>query len=313
MRKFIKNVLLFLVVLLVFIFSIECLLLYQTNVYSYKRKYVETHLNDIKVLLLGNSHFEQGLNPQLISDSTFNLAIQGRDKKYDVELAKKYFPHMKNLKVAIMPLDYFDFHFGRVPENTSQIKTRDEKYSSTYKCMYYKYMGIHIDEWWYWSEVVNSRLNYMTRFFLSDEEARECDSLGYLKYDIVQRRTKWMHERLPEYIDTSMDVDKDLYFQLYSYYEAIARTAQCHGVKLVLISTPVYKTYQELINHSVYNEMHLFSKRIMEEFPVVGYYDFTYDERFSEEDFYDASHLCDAGARKLSLLVSEIVKDELSN
>lgn len=76
--------------------TIECLLLFQTNIYSYKRSFVENHINDIKVLMLGNSHIDQSLNPQWIGDSVFNFAIQGRAKIYDAELAKKYTTYEKS-------------------------------------------------------------------------------------------------------------------------------------------------------------------------------------------------------------------------
>lgn len=87
---------------------------------------------------------------------------------------------MKNLKIVIMPLDYFDFHFGR--EIKEKVNVGKDKYLSTYKCMYYKYMGIHLDGWWYWSELINSRLNYMSRFFMNAKETRECDSLGFVSF-----------------------------------------------------------------------------------------------------------------------------------
>lgn len=87
MNKFVVNVFLFGCYLLKVAVCIECLLLFQTNNYSYKRDYVENHINDIKVLLLGNSHIDQSLNPQWIGDGVLNFAIQGRDKKYDAELA----------------------------------------------------------------------------------------------------------------------------------------------------------------------------------------------------------------------------------
>lgn len=269
--------------------------------------YVETHLKDIKILLLGNSHIEQGLDPKMIGDSTFNMAIQGRGKIYDMELAKRYLPQMGNLKVVIMPLDYFDFSFGREKMIHLETRKRDEDNVSTYKCMYYKYMGIHVDQWWYWSELINSRLNFMTRFFKTAEEARECDSLGYVSLEIGKRRSGWKYERLPDIIDTSQKTDKMMYAQLFQYYETIARIAHHQDVRLILISTPTYKTYQKMMNDSIRSEMYSFYKRLKNEFSIVEYYDFSHNNSFSEEDFYDASHLNDSGAKKLSIMISEII------
>ena len=64
MGEFIKRVMVFSLILLALLLSIELLLLRQINLYSYKREYVENHINDIQILLLGNSHIECGLNPE---------------------------------------------------------------------------------------------------------------------------------------------------------------------------------------------------------------------------------------------------------
>lgn len=305
MRKFINNVFLFGCVFLIVAIGLEFLLLFQTNVYSYKRNYVESHINDIKVLLLGNSHIDQSLNPQWIGDGVFNFAIQGRAKKYDAELAKKYIPHMKNLKIVIMPLDYFDFHFGReTKEETNSVK---DNYSSTYKCMYYKYMGIRLDGWWYWSELINSRLNYMSRFFLTEKETQECDSLGFVKHGLDERRGGWKNERLPAQIDVLKEKDIEMYNQFFLIYMTIAKLAQDQAARLVLLSTPMYKTYQMEMNQSIVAEIYDFVIKLKRVYPNVEYYDFTYDKNFYDEDFYNASHLSDSGAKKFSMLVSAIV------
>lgn len=310
MNKFILNILYFVFVLLIVIIGIECLLLFQTNIYSYKRNYVENHINDIKVILLGNSHVDQNLNPQWIGDSVFNFAIQGRDKKYDVALAKKYIPQMKNLKVVIMPLDYFDFHFGReVKEIKEDVNAGKDKYSSTYKCMYYKYMGIHLDGWWYWPEIFNSRLNYMNRFFMTAKEARECDSLGFVRYGIEKRRQGWKYERLPVQIDISKERNIEMYKHLFMNYMTIAQMSLNQGARFVLLATPVYKTYQKGMNQSIIIEIDDFVKKLKRVCPNVEYYDFTCNKSFFDEDFYDASHLSDSGAKKFSTLVSEIVQN----
>ena len=45
--------------------------------------------------------------------------------------------------------------------------------------------------------------------------------------------------------------------------------------------------------------------------PNVEYYDYSTDERFIDEDFYDASHLTDIGANKFSKIVKEEVLSSL--
>ena len=150
------------------------------NRYSYKYDYVEQHSKDIKVLLLGNCHIEDALNPKILGDSVFNTAISGREIIYDEELAKHFIPKMQNLKTVIMQFDYRSFGLGREKRNPRDYKEHGG-FESTFKCMYTKYMKFSVDGWWYWSEIINSELNYKSRIWMDPKDAIECDSLGFVQ------------------------------------------------------------------------------------------------------------------------------------
>ena len=83
------------------------------------------------------------------------------------------------------------------------------------------------------------------------------------------------------------------------------------GAKLVLIFTPLYKTYNNSTNPVVIREMESFVANLKQKNPNVEYYDYSTDERFIDEDFYDASHLTDIGANKFSKIVKEEVLSSL--
>ena len=42
----------------------------------------------------------------------------------------------------------------------------------------------------------------------------------------------------------------------------------------------------------------------------VEYYNFTYDSRFTREDYYNSDHLNDEGASKFSLIINELIKEK---
>lgn len=307
MKKFIQNVIAMSIIILLLFIVIEFLLLLRTNTYAYKRTYVEEHIDDIQVLLCGNSHIEFALKPDLIGEGSFNLAISGRKTIYDVELAKRYVPQMKSLKALIMPLDYFGFYFGRARSNPRDREKDDTFMSSTYKCMYYKYMGIRVDSPWYWSEFINSKLDFMSRFWRTDKDIRECDSLGYNRRELANRRVGWAYHSLPKLVDMAKASNMAEYNRHYQYYRTLAQLSQQRGVRLVLLGTPMYKTYQEAMNKELELEILAFVKDLQEEYPNVEYYDFSHDERFEPDDFYNASHLTEQGAAKFSKILAEIV------
>ena len=76
MKKFIHNIIIFGIILLLMNIAIEFLLFLRPNEYSYKRAYVEEHIGDIRYLLLGNSHIVHSLKPDILGDGVFNMAIE---------------------------------------------------------------------------------------------------------------------------------------------------------------------------------------------------------------------------------------------
>lgn len=271
--------------------------------------YVEEHINNISCLLLGNSHINHTLRPNILGNGVFNMAIAGRGLVYDIELAKRYVPQMNQLELLIIPIEYSDFYFGREKGNPNKINKPSGR-QGTYKCMYYKYMGIRVDGFWYWSELLNSKFDYMSRFLKNDKKARGCDSLGYVKMSLSKRSDHWENRYLPKIVDTTLDANREKQELLYKRFCTLAELAKNQGAKLILLSTPKYKTYNNSINPVVKKEMESFAANLKQKYPNVEYYDYSTDKRFVDEDFYDSSHLTDIGANKFSKIVKEEVLDK---
>ena len=308
LKRFIFNLLGFGCVILLVSFIIECSLLFKINRYSYKKEYVEEHINEIECLLLGNSHIEEALRPEIMGNHVFNLAISGKQLVYDIELAKRYVPRMNQLKVVVIPLDYASFYFGREQINNIGVQAPNPNgLQSSVKCMYYKYMDIRVDGFWYWSEILNSKLNYMSKFWMTYDEARECDSLGYIPKYLNERTSDWKYRALPYIIDESKPINIEEYHTLYSYYTILSELTYKKNVRLVLLGTPMYKTYQDYMSKTINKEIERFVSKLQNEYSNVEYYNYSYDKRFVEDDFSNSSHLNDIGAVKFS----KILKDEI--
>lgn len=284
---------------------IEISLLFVPNTYSYKREYLETHIHDIKILLMGSSYIEEGICPELIGDSCFNLAISGRNIVYDAEIARKYFSKMDNLEIVVLPLDYFKFEFGRGENNPLDTRIDFGRFTDTYRCMYYKYMNLHIDGFWFWPEILNSRLNFLERFWQSSHENIECDSLGFVALPLNSRQSTWEYRSLPPIIDLSKKISREAFELYWPHIEAIADCTNKNGIKLILVEIPKYKTFQRFINDDVVHEKDELISKLREKFNNVVYYDYTYCKDFVEDDFYDACHLSDMGAKKFSNMLRE--------
>ena len=289
--------------------AFEIFMLSVPNRYSYKYNYVEQHADDIKVLLLGNCHIEDAINPRILGDSVFNTAISGREIVYDVELAKRFIPYMSNLRTVIIQFDYRSFGFGREKKNPRDYKVHGG-FESTFKCMYTKYMKMDVDGWLYWSEVLNSELNYKQRIWMEPKDAIECDSLGFVLLPDSTKSEVWQYWDLPKIYDTSIPMSQEKYDELYSNYQTIARLVAARKARLLLLTTPMLKTYQEDMVPQVEDEMKAFTARLQKEFSNVDYFDFTRDDHFLPEDFHDASHLSPSGVQKFSEIIRDLLRKQ---
>lgn len=307
MKQFLITLSKFGALLLVMLIAIEVGLLYRPNVYSYKRQYVEDHQKDIKVLLLGSSHVEEGINPALLGEGAFNMAISARLNEYDAALAEKYVPGMDSLEAVIMHMDYSTFLFGRLKHNEQEVNTGAFSLMGTCHCMHTKYMGIHLKPFWYWSEILNSKLNYMSRFWNKAEKILECDSLGYCGLDVNERLTDWEYRNLADDFDPTVPINQETYDKLWNVYGTIARVTQQRGARLILIQTPVYKTYQDAIHPEALRDIEGFVQKLQQEYPNVEYHSFLFAEGFLPEDFNDSSHLTSTGADKFSRMLYDVI------
>lgn len=306
MKRFLIHLSVFGAVCITALLLFELYLLKIPNRYSFKYNYIDQHKNDIETLLLGNCLIEDGLIPQTLGPHTFNAAISGREKIYDAELAKQFVAQMPKLKTVVLSVEYRDFAFGR-----GKVNPRDHKkhggLESTIKCMHYKYMNIHADPFWYWSEFLNSELNYKERIHMTYQQQIETDTLGFVKLLDSNKMAEWEYWDLPGIYDTSLPIDSDKYERLYQSYQTVAQECSEHHVRLILISLPVHKTFQKDMNPLVEKEMEDFVAQIQREYPKVEYYNFFRDERFVPQDFHDALHLSESGSRKFSDIIAKMI------
>ena len=305
MKKFIIKTIVLLAILLVISVGIEVALLFLPNMYSYKHQYIQKHKDDIRVLFMGNSHILNNIIPDTIGYGVFNNAISGRTPFYDKELVKQYVPVLSHLETLVIPLDCSRFYFGREIEKDESRSTID-KGISTAKCMYYKYMDVK-DDWWYWSELLNSKLNFMARFAMSEKEAIESDSLGYQMLKVSEKKNNWQTTAIFKDVDQTKIINKEEYDQLYLYYAEMARITKDNNVRLVLLGTPIYKVFKNGMKDVILTDRITFVAKLKSKFANVDFYDYTNDDSFVSDDFYNTDHLTELGAAKFSKKIKDIL------
>lgn len=311
MKQFLKKILIFSVIVIVIFVAYELLLLLVPNEFSYKKDYIEKHKDELRILVLGNSHLADCIDCSLLGEGAFNAAQPGRSSYYDLQLLKEYLGQMPKLECVVMPYSYDYQYWGHLHEEKHEVRF------NTYRCMYLKYMGYtYLDgEWWHWSEILNSNYDHCGRLFGSLykplSELTMCDSLGIeLDASYDTRGDDWMTKQLPEITPLVDSTEQRLNYQdnvkIYSEMVALARD---HNTRLIFVAMPIYKTARERVSRQRLDEMNEFIAMLKRINPDIEFYDFIDDKRFVERDYYNSIHLNNTyGAQKFTPLLREIIE-----
>lgn len=303
MKRFIiRTVLLIIVPLLLGIVLCEYYLRKIPNDYSYKNEWLSNNAGSIRVLNMGSSHAFFGIEPSLFSCKSFNAAHVSQSIKYDHFIFSKFVNEMDSLEVLVLPVSYGSF-LGFGPENGIE-DWRVKYYSIYYGCKYHRfepkynleiYNGLQFDKVW------NS--------ILCKADHRTCNELGFgTTYKLENRPEDWKesgataakrHTRAK--IDSSI-MEKNIRLVGEMVNKCVEKKAQ-----VIILTTPAFHIYRENLNREQLKLMEEFCNSFVEQYDNVCYLNLLADERFCEEDFYDADHLNEFGAAKLTKILQQTI------
>lgn len=286
MKRFLKNIVLCGIPLLLFLIVVEVVVRSAPNDYKYKWSYLEKHASDIEVLVLGNSHTANGIDCWILPNS-FNMAMGGQGVAIDEFILESFIGKMSNLKAVVLPMTYptliMPAAFG-TPDRLMQ---------------YHIYYGY--DSRWYSKENYEC-LNFLAcskkiRTLLKGSKSLvTTDSLGYYGvvgefYDISDETLSWMSGRNPNMEKINRE-----------HLEKIVGLCEESGVKVILVSIPVDTTFREnkLFNKEQMDLVKNVSRIMSEEHDDVYWIDWYDNPDFSKSDFFNSDHLNERGAVKLT-------------
>ena len=301
MSGFIKKILAFAAVLVLLIAMIEIRVYYSFNEVSYKKTYMEKHATDIKTLLVGASNAANGIDPASVGDSCFNLAVNAQIFCITRAICEKFLPPCKNVKNVILTIAYGSLYdsFAHPLSKTDYLaRTKDSK-----KCTYLKYMGIKEDatDWIYWPETIWLKEAVFLRCF---KDFVTCDSLGFEHLQLSERGDTWKNAKVPGEIKDEFG-NADLAFaENVQNIRTIARLCKERGARLILLSTPYYETAQKATSAKHRKVVQHFVDEVRKGgYDNVVYKEYTFDPRFNDDDFFNATHLNEDGAAKFARIL----------
>lgn len=277
MKRALKYSVLFLLPLMILVAIGEWLIRTTPNDYSLKRQWIEQNHSAVNTLILGNSHMQAALNASLLGDSAFNMALSGQTLEYDWFLLSRYGSLCENLKTVVVPVDCINIYALDMEDTNSY-----------YRCSYYR---VFFDY-----DKHNSPSTY-DFFFTHPEwfvrEAARCAKNRLSNQDSIQykkRHQPQQHGWERVYLPTgepypTVGLEKNI-----GYLKSIAGYCRERSIRLILISTPVWKTYIQAENAESLAQM----ERVVSNFAReqgVDYRNYMRDSRFDSKDFLDSHHL----------------------
>ncbi len=275
------------------------------NSYSYKDVWMRNHADSVMVLVLGSSNMYAAFNPQLVVHS-FNLANSFQRLEYDDYLLNRYASQYRNLKVVILGVDYVNIAF---PNNSVGVYDRHRSISYKLYMEYPKqtYCSINNYEFSCNKPFVKKVCMFLQQI-MGNEIELPCDSLGHaIYYNLNGKNDENMNERYGEKILRITDYSNSNLKYNYSHLLSIANFCKDSNVKLLLVSTPIWKTMRnQFVSDNVTKFKGMISD-VMKHCPNIMYLDFTEDPRFTYNDFYDANHLSENGSWKFTKQIANII------
>lgn len=301
MKKFIiRTILLILVPLLLGIVLCEYYLRIIPNDYSYKNEWLSNNARPIQVLNMGSSHAFYGIEPNLFSCKAFNAAHVSQSIKYDHFIFSKFVNEMDSLEVLVLPISYGSF-LGFGPENGIE-DWRVKYYSIYYGCKYHRF------EPKYNLEVYNDlHLKNVLYSVLGKASHRTCNELGFgINFKLENRSEDWKESgataakrHTVAKIDSTI-MEKNIRLVGEMVDKCVEKKAQ-----VIILTTPTFHTYRENLNQKQLELMEECCGYFVKHYDNVCYLNLMADERFCEDDFYDADHLNEFGAAKLTKILQQ--------
>jgi hypothetical protein len=307
MKKFIIKTIFISLPILFSVLFMEILLRNMPNDYKFKKEYLDKNASEIETMILGSSHSFYGFNPVYFKTKTFNASHVSQSLKYDFEIIKKYQSDLKKLRTIVLPISYFTLFW--------QLEAGRESWRVKNYILYY---GLETSNTYTdYSEVLSNKINpnikRLSSYYLKGNSAISCTSLGWGKaYKSINARDL-IETGKTTALRHSNDINDIKYENILRDNEqtlnSIIAWCKNRNIRIVLLTTPAFKSYRQNLNKTQLNVTIEIAKKIDLYNKNCIYLNLLNDTSFVAKDFYDADHLSEIGAEKLSKLINENINN----
>jgi predicted small metal-binding protein len=299
MKNFIIKTLLVALPIIIIAAGMETALRNIPNDYKYKKNYLDRNAAKIETLILGSSQEYYGLNPEYFRTNTFNACHVSQGYDMDLAILKKYIDRFDALKTIIIPLSYSSISMN--------LKNTPEAWRYKNYSIYY---GINPLNPEHFSELLSMKssinIKRILNYYISHQTEITCSSLGWGR-GFDAEKSKDIEEtasNINRHTIADTDKLKAVADENTETIQKIINLAKEKNIKVILFAPPLSFAYRAERNPAQTETVKTAANKLADTNSNCFYLDTSDFPMFSDADFFDADHLNDIGAKKLSIIVN---------
>jgi len=293
MRLFLKNSLFFIVPILISFFIIELLTRNSNSIYKHKWEGFIAEAENIEVLILGNSHAADGIDPTQFDLKAYNMAFGSQSLYFDEAITMKNLNKMKNLKYVLISVDYHTLY-------SDHNELRD--------IYYHYYYGIDYKDTNYWKEDISMLLEYGLRnsvklHILNPTYIFKNGYSGSYKETNYESLTREKGRERVEMFKLNRGVNMQIVNRLNNFVEILKN----NNITPIIITLPCHKNYRDFLDKKIIEENLKNINNLCLKYNI-RYYNYL-NEPLPDSLFYNVDHLNFKGAKFFSLELNRLINN----
>ena len=289
MRSFILKILLFALPVCTLLVFVEIQLRSRPNVYAAKKVQLDSLCSEIEILCLGSSQIIHGINPDYFSKKVYNAANVSQSYDFDQKILEKYIDKMPELKTVVIPVSFFGFFlFLSDAEEFWRTKYYSLLMQVSEPDMYEDYMLFGIE-----------RQDLLT-YWISGTSQLNINELGFDAGYKFEKRDRNLEKSGLVAAKRHTVSDFKRQSDSRSIIESMINLCESRNISVMLLMPPAHQSYRDNLNKQQLELTYSIVDSILQKHENIIFIDEFANPIYQDDDFFDADHLNDRGAVKLT-------------
>jgi len=299
MKKFIYKSILFILPFLVIFIFVEFSLRSINTGFEQKKTGLIAQADSIEILITGNSHAADGINPSVFIKPAYNIAFPAQSILYDKELVIKYLKILKKLRFVLISIDYTSLYWG--------VNNEREFFYHFYHDINLKNKSFHKEYLSYFFYVYTPRPASQIIFNRPDIVLENgWIGIDRTNYDDINEFAA-KHRVLFFNSDINKSIESSEHILVCKELESLIIFLIKNNIEPVLITAPCHKLFCENLDDKIMQDITDFTNQLKDKYQI-SYLNSLTDSSFHESDFYDVDHLNKYGAVKYSKKLDSLIQ-----